>query len=388
MNLIKLYQKQSTWYKGTTTGVPVGVCFHDTGCNNTTLKRYVQPNDNDPDRAEMLAKIGYNPNRNDWNHCQQNAGVNAWIGRLADGTIATVQAGPWNYRPWGVGSGWRGSLNGDKNDPDAKFWLQFEICQDNRGSYPYFESVYFEAVELAAYWCKMFGFDPHGTVRYKGVDVPVITCHQDSYKLGFGANHSDILDWFPKFGISMDELRDDIAKAMERVTVPGEEEKPVTPAQPEPTTPATPVYSTVKTGSLVSINPGAKYYSGKNIPDWVAKRNWYVYSAKGGNDRIVLDRSEDGKYKIMSPINRADVTVVGAETPSTPTTPTTPSETTGYKVKVLCEALNIRKGPGTNYGIAGVIKDRGVYTIVETNGTWGKLKSGAGWISLGWCSKI
>lgn len=391
MNLIKMYQKQSTWYKGTTTGVPVGICFHDTGCNNTTLKRYVQPNDDDPNRAEMLAKIGYNPNHNDWNHCRRNAGVNAWIGRLADGTIATVQAGPWNYRPWGVGSGWRGSLNGDKNDPNTPFWLQFEICQDDRKSYPYFESVYFEAIALCAYWCKMFNLDPHGTVHYKGVDVPVITCHQDSYKLGLGANHSDVLDWFPKFGIDMEEVRNDVAVAMGKTVTPEPE-----PEEPEkPDTPTTPVDGTVKVGSLVSINSGAKYYSGAAIPAWVAKLNWYVYSAPEGKDRIVLNASEDGKYKIMSPIHRSDVTVVGATTkpttpsnPTTPSTPTTPSEPTGFKVKVLCDALNIRKGPGTNYDIAGVIRDRGIYTIVQTQGTWGKLKSGAGWISLGWCSRL
>ena len=53
-----------------------------------------------------------------------------------------------------------------------------------------------------------------------------------------------------------------------------------------------------------------------------------------------------------------------------------------FLVKVAVDALNIRKGPGTNYAVAGVIKDRGVYTIVEKSGTWGKLKSGAGWISL------
>ena len=47
------------------------------------------------------------------------------------------------------------------------------------------------------------------------------------------------------------------------------------------------------------------------------------------------------------------------------------------------EELNIRKGPGTNYGINGSIKDKGVYTITEVkNGSWGKLKSGAGWINV------
>lgn len=52
-----------------------------------------------------------------------------------------------------------------------------------------------------------------------------------------------------------------------------------------------------------------------------------------------------------------------------------------YKVDV--DELNIRKGPGTNYGTNGSIKDKGVYTITEIqNGSWGKLKSGAGWINV------
>lgn len=65
---------------------------------------------------------------------------------------------------------------------------------------------------------------------------------------------------------------------------------------------------------------------------------------------------------------------------------------TPYLVKVTTDVLNIRKGPGTNYGTAGQIRDRGVYTIVaESTGTgaskWGKLKSGAGWISLDYAKK-
>lgn len=58
-----------------------------------------------------------------------------------------------------------------------------------------------------------------------------------------------------------------------------------------------------------------------------------------------------------------------------------------YKVKVVCSSLNIRKTPTwANSDVVGVIQDQGVYTIVgETmlGGTkFGKLKSGAGWISL------
>lgn len=64
-----------------------------------------------------------------------------------------------------------------------------------------------------------------------------------------------------------------------------------------------------------------------------------------------------------------------------------------YTVKVTASALNIRKGPGTNYGTNGTIKDKGVYTIVaESDGPgaskWGKLKSGAGWISLDYTQRL
>lgn len=76
----------------------------------------------------------------------------------------------------------------------------------------------------------------------------------------------------------------------------------------------------------------------------------------------------------------------GTPTPAPQPTPT-PAPSEGYLVKVTANALNIRKGPGTNYGIAGCIRDKGVYTIVETQGNWGKLKSGAGWICLDYTTK-
>ena len=64
-----------------------------------------------------------------------------------------------------------------------------------------------------------------------------------------------------------------------------------------------------------------------------------------------------------------------------------------HKVKVTANTLNIRKGAGTNYAVTGTITDKGIYTITaEKSGTgaskWGKLKSGAGWISLDWVKKV
>lgn len=59
-----------------------------------------------------------------------------------------------------------------------------------------------------------------------------------------------------------------------------------------------------------------------------------------------------------------------------------------FKVKIKCNSLNIRKGPGTEYSKLGAVKKNYVYTIVKTNadGTWGLLKAGpkagSSWISI------
>ena len=60
----------------------------------------------------------------------------------------------------------------------------------------------------------------------------------------------------------------------------------------------------------------------------------------------------------------------------------------GYRVKVAAAALNIRKGPGVAYPVTGVIHSGEVYTIVEEQAGWGRLKSGAGWVSLSYVDKI
>lgn len=62
--------------------------------------------------------------------------------------------------------------------------------------------------------------------------------------------------------------------------------------------------------------------------------------------------------------------------------------TDSYLVKVTATKLNIRSGPSTSYKIVGTIEDQGVYTIVETKGNWGKLKSKIGWISLSYTRRV
>lgn len=66
-------------------------------------------------------------------------------------------------------------------------------------------------------------------------------------------------------------------------------------------------------------------------------------------------------------------------------------ETGGNKVNYLVtidtDELNVRDGAGTKYKINTTVKKGEVYTIVEEKNGWGKLKSGAGWISLNYTKK-
>ena len=80
-----------------------------------------------------------------------------------------------------------------------------------------------------------------------------------------------------------------------------------------------------------------------------------------------------------------------AETAPAPT-PKTPVPESGtsvpFLVKVSIPDLNIRKGPGTGYARTGQFTGAGVFTIVAVSGNWGKLKSGAGWISLAYATRL
>lgn len=196
----------STCYKGTRSMTVKGILWHSTGANNPTLKRYVQPSSNDPNYSKLINLLGKNTNGNDWNHIERQAGLNCWIGKLNDGTITTVQTMPWTYRPWGCGSGPKGSCNDG--------WIQFEICEDGLNDKNYFDKVYKEACEITAYLCRMFNINPKGTVIHNGIKVPTILCHIDSYNLGLGSNHGDVLHWFPKFGKNMNTVRNDVYSIM------------------------------------------------------------------------------------------------------------------------------------------------------------------------------
>ena len=409
-------QTQSTCYKGTSKMEIKGVLWHSTGANNPTLKRYVQPSDDAQDKEAWLELLGVNKYGNDWNHITRQAGLNCWIGKLADGTVATVQTMPWDFKPWGCGSGKKGSCNNG--------WIQFEICEDGLTDKDYFNKVYKEACEITAYLCDMYNIDPHGTVEYNGVNVPTILCHYDSYKLGLGSNHGDVDHWFPKFGKSMETVRDDVEKLLPKKA------PVIEPVLPEPelyrvrkqwedaksqigaykdlnnakeacdkagdeyevyNSKGIAIYPErivtepdIKTGfikgDVVKLLPDAVYSSGMKIPSWVFRSKLYVRDVRK-NGLIVISTQKTGavtgvvesKYLI----DYKTATVAPVEPTFTP-----------YLVRITEKVLNVRAGAGTNYKITTQVRKNEIYTIVAENGKWGKLKSGAGWIHLDYTKKV
>ncbi|MCI9026699.1 MAG: N-acetylmuramoyl-L-alanine amidase [Lawsonibacter sp.] len=219
---MQCFMRQSTWYKSVGATSIRGVLWHSTGANNPYISRYVQPDDNAPDRDKIIAVLGRNKYGNDWNHQALKKGVHAFIGKLTNGEVSTVQTGPWNKKAWGCGPGKKGSCNSG--------WIQFEMCEDGLDDPDYFQKVYREAVELTAYLCKIHGLDPRGTVNFCGVKTPVILCHQDSYRIGLGGNHGDVYTWFNQYGKTMDDVRNDVAALLEG-TGEGKEEDGMTKAE-------------------------------------------------------------------------------------------------------------------------------------------------------------
>ncbi len=234
MNLHKLILTENACYKAGRKITVKGIMVHSTGANNPWLKRYVGPNDG------LLGQNQYNNHWNTYHPGGREVCVHGFIGKLADGTIATYQTLPWDHRGWHAG----GSANNTH--------IGFEICEDGLTDKNYFLKVYQEAVELCAYLCKEFGLTEKD-----------IICHSEGYKKGVASNHGDVMHWWPKHGKSMDTFRADVKKLL----APQQDTTPET----KPTTPTAPDTEEFCEGAVVAFKATAEKYNPttKAIPAWV-----------------------------------------------------------------------------------------------------------------------
>lgn len=193
MNIIECLHTQSRCYTVHRECTPVGIVVHSTGVNQTSVARYCQPSDDDPKRDEIISAIGKNRYGNHWNRDVSKA-VHYMIGKLADGSVGVLHLLPEEICAWGVGSGKKGSYN---YPPTAH--IQFEICEDGLTDEGYFKECYNAAVSLCADICGRWGWE-----------ASVIVSHKEAYKKGYASNHADIDHWLKKFGLTMDDFRNDV----------------------------------------------------------------------------------------------------------------------------------------------------------------------------------
>lgn len=180
MNLKTQLLTQNSCYKAGQTMTPRGIMVHSTGANNPNLCRYVPGN----------SEIGRNLYGNHWDMAGVGACVHAFIGKMANGSIATVQTLPWEMR------GWHCALSG--NDTH----ISFELCEDDLTDGAYFAQIYQEAVELTAMLCLRYDLDP--------MTPGVVVSHAEGHRLGIASNHADVGHWFPRHGKNMDQFRKDV----------------------------------------------------------------------------------------------------------------------------------------------------------------------------------
>lgn len=237
--------------------------------------------------------------------------------------------------------------------------ITIEVASDTKPPYAVNDKAMSALIELVADICKRNGIKE---LKWKGdksligqVDKQNMTAHR----------------WFAATACPGDYLYskfDDIAAAVN---------KKLNPVVSKPSSSTS--TSAFKKGDTVKLKSGAKYTPGKSIPSWVFNSKLYVRGVNG--DKITISTQSSGD--ITGVVFAKDLIPYG-----TTTKPAATNTFKSYIVEITANALNVRAGAGSTYKINTVIKKGQRYTIVDEKGGWGKLKSGAGWISLKYTKKV
>lgn len=240
---------------------------------------------------------------------------------------------PDNFKCWHVGSPgnskWLGIEMGEPSQIKYTSGATFTVS-DLSAALAYAEAAYRNAVWLIAKLCRDHGWDPFTAVyTHREVTRQRLsnTDHVDPEHLWNGLG----------LGKTLLQLRRDVAAAM------GQSASAPTPEQPSA---SGQMYRIRKTWADAASQIGA--YTNLDYAKAACPSGYAVYDTAGTQ---------------VWPL--------------------------GYLVSVTAASgLNVRSGPGTNYGVVMTLDYGGGYTIVEEQNGWGKLKSGAGWICLKYTKRI
>ena len=292
----------------------------------------------------MLHSVGCNqPNASVFLKNWNRPGVAACVHGFIDGNTGVIyQTLPWNHRGWhGGGSSNNTHIGVEMCEPSQIKYTggsSFK-CSDKAAARKVAERTYRAAVELFAYLCKEYKLNP----------LTQIVSHAEGYRKGIATNHGDPEHLWRGLGMSytMDGFRKDVKAAMAGGSSPsggGSSNRTI--------------YRVRKSWKDEKSQIGA-FESLKNAKK-ACKAGYSVYDS-------------NGKAVYSKPASSS-----GAKFP--------------YVIKVTTDVLNVRKNADLQSAFVQTVKRGETYTIVDekmADGyTWGKLKSGRGWIALKYTKKV
>lgn len=251
----------------------------------------------------------------------------------------TINTLPDNFKTWHIG--------GPGNDK----WIGIEMCEpsqikytsgatftvsDKAAAQAYASACYNRAVDLIAQLCTKYGWNPQTAVYTHG--------EVTKRKLS-NTDHVDPEHLWNGLGLpySLATLRNDVAAAMT-----GTAQEP--PAQPQEKPQSDELYRIRKSWDDAASQIGAYAVYNNALAAW--KDGYAIFDSSG---------------KQVYPFKK-------------------------YAVRVIASALNVRKGPSTQYAVDQTIPKGGAYTIIEEYDGWGLLKAYEkarnGWINLAFTERI
>ncbi len=232
-----------------------------------------------------------------------------------------VQGLPLDRNAWACGDGTNGSGN--------RKGIQIEICYSKSGG-ARFENAEKNAAKFIAQLLKERGWGADKVKKHQ--DFSNKYCPHRTLDKGWASFVNMIKDY-------LNELN-----------------KPVQSTQS----------SSISVGDKVKVKTTATHYvTGQSMASFV-KGSTYEVTRIDGNKLLLSD--------IVSWVWHYDVDKVGFTTQS--------SSDNSFLVEIICDELNIRQQADFNSKVVGTVKRGEVFTIIEEENGLGKLKSGAGYISL------
>lgn len=291
-----------------------------------------------------------------WNYWQNN-GSQYVVHYMVDDT-QILHCMPDNYKCWHVGSPGNAKYIGvEMGEPRQIHYTsgsRFTVS-DLATAQRYTENCYKNAVELIAYLCKKYGWNP---------DTDVHTHYEITQRRLSNTDHVDPQHLWNGLGMGYDlaTLKRDVKAAMRGSS------------------------STSKPVLMV----GSRGYDVYKLQSRLKELGYYPHTI----DSVFGAKTKACVMQFQKEHNLVQDGIVGVLTWGALDSAQAKSTdvSTSYVVKITASALNVRSQPNTSSSIVNVLSRGGAYTIVEERNGWGLLKAYSqkknGWISLKYTQRI